>query len=157
MRGTHLRYYYVVFRTSKFVKIMMFRTSKFVKIMMFRTLTPKIGGSEHPPKMAKMFRTLRKCSEHWVNITPENRRNVQNTDPPVFWTFPFVPSRQYIRTIQTQNFRNDSKSALRKSKIYIYEHFLGKIFEISKNLNIYEQLYIRTLITVLLITDTPCP
>ena len=42
--------------------------------------------------------------------------------------------------MQTQNFRNASKSALRKSKIYIYEQFLDKIFEIPKN------LYIRTII-----------
>ena len=41
---------------------------------------------------------------------------------------------KYIRTTQTQNFRNRSKSALKKSKIYIYEQFLGKIFEIFRHL-----------------------
>ena len=39
-----------------------------------------------------------------------------------------------------QNFRNGSKSALRKSKNYIYEHDLGKIFEIYKKY-IYMNIY----------------
>ena len=47
---------------------------------------------------------------------------------------------KYIWTRRMQNFRNGSKSALRKSKNYIYEHVFGKISEISK------KLYIWTLI-----------
>ena len=45
--------------------------------------------------------------------------------------------------MQTQNFRNGSKSALRKSEIYIYEQFLDKIFEIPQNL--YMNIYTREL------------
>ena len=55
--------------------------------------------------------------------------------------------RRSIRTYKSQNFRNGSKSALRKSKIYIYEHILGKFPKIPE-IYIYEHLYIRTYITV---------
>ena len=43
---------------------------------------------------------------------------------------------KYIWTFKQQNFRNGSKSTLRKPKIYIYERFFGKIFENSQNLYI---------------------
>ena len=113
------------------------RAGKLLACLVVRNRS-RILFSNDLPWFLQVFGGFRRFALHLRPLCKFSDDVVRTCSGPILSESSFI--YKYIRTMQTQNFRNASKSALRKSKIYIYEQFLDKIFEIPKN------LYIRTII-----------